>query len=253
LFKAIGIIKIMSYELLTPETAESSVKVGCDIVVIPYSSYQDLSGEISLGIHSELVACAAAALYRRAGRQDTKVISVGEHTYGLDEISTTTLTYNYLHSSGIPQKALANDHPRQANATPQQIMWLKKSFGAQWTEHPPVLIGMEQHWPRIRDLCRLNNMPANFLDAPSYLDSTRLLSAEYAQAAKLYDNNQKYESIAQQLTKYLSSLGPQMTTQAFRFLTWLRTPNVMNVVKHGGKPEFYASTVRNHRKKLRRN
>ncbi|HUC89869.1 MAG TPA: hypothetical protein VMR45_03630 [Patescibacteria group bacterium] len=243
----------MSYELLTPETAESSVKQGCDIVVIPYSSYQNLSGEISLGIHSELVACAAAALYRRAGRQDTKVISVGEHTYGLEETSTTTLTYDYLRNNDVPKKALANDHPRQANATPQQILWLKRSFGSQWVDNPPVLIGIGQHWPRIRDLCRLNNMPANFLDAPDYLSSTGLLSAEYAQAAKLYDNNQKYESFAQQLTKYLSLLGPQMTTQAFKLMTWLRTPNVIHMVKHKGKQMFYASTVRSHRKKLRRN
>ncbi len=241
----------MSVETLTVSAAQQLIGEGSDIVVIPYSSYFTADGRVELGIYTEMCVAAAAKLYGQTDGAKPNIIVVGENTLGLNKPSTTELAYEFLADAGIPQQFISAPHPKNANATPQQISWLQKTYGKQWASHPPVMIGMDQHWPRIHELCRLYGLRAEFIGAAALLSKFGELTPRYEQAAQLYDDNYDYEQRAQRLTRIISVLGPQATTAIFRILTAIRTPNIVSVRHNNGKAGFYAATVRQHRRNQR--
>jgi hypothetical protein len=234
-------------EQLSAAGAEQHVQQGSDIVVVPYSSYMDADESVRLSVYTRMAAHAAAQLYDRSATPETTIVAVGEYTYGSHTTSTTELIYDYMAAEGVPKTAFAAERPLDANATPQQVDWLRRTYGKQWQEHAPVLIGHEPHWPRIQFLCELYKLPAGFVDAAELLAATGALTPEYAKASRLYkEQNQRYEDRVSRLTRNVAWLGPVITTQVFRTLTHMRSPNVVDVVhtKHGA--HFYASPARQH-------
>ena len=240
-------------EALTASEAQDRVSHGSDIVIVPYSSYMEPDGNVRLSIFSEMTTAAAATLYETAGTEHTRIVAVGEQTYGPGYPSTTELMYAYLQRHGIAARAFPRQHPEDANATPQQIEWLKQEFGADWQSRAPVLVGHEHHWARIRRLCRLFRLPADFVDAAAILEKAGKLTPAYAEAAAAYQSEgQDYERDVTRLTRFISPLGAGPATAMFRTLVRARTPTVVDVVRDGsdGKLRLYATTVREHLRSL---
>ncbi|MET0779810.1 MAG: hypothetical protein ABWY71_03165 [Candidatus Saccharimonadales bacterium] len=237
-------------EQLNAVGAEQYVQQGSDIVVVPYSSYMNVDESIRLSVYTRMAAHAAVQLYERSATPDTTVVAVGEHTYGSNQTSTTKLIYDFMAGEGLPETAFATERPVDANATPQQIDWLRRTYGEQWQEHAPVLIGHEPHWERIEYLCGLYRLPAGFVDAAHLLAATGDLTPEYAEASRLYkEENQRYEDQASRLTRSIAWMGPVATTQVFRALARMRSPNVVDVVDTAHGAQFYASPARRHKRR----
>lgn len=238
---------------LSPLEAQRLVHGGSAIVVIPYTAYMRPDETVRLSTYSEMTARAAAALYRAAATEDTKVIAVGEHTYGDQYISTTDLIYNDLAHHGVPLSAHAAERPARADATPQQIAWLADMYRKRWREHAPVLVGHGSHCPRLERLCNVYGMPATFVDAVQVLEAVGALTPAYRRAADVYETEGKqYEQRVQRLTVMTAWLGSTAITVIFTLLARLRSPNVVEVVGSGKRTRLYAVTARHHTKKLRR-
>jgi hypothetical protein len=237
-------------EQLMPTAAQQFVAQGSDIVVIPYSAYMEPDGSVRMGELTRIAAQAAVALYRQAATETTKVIAVGEHTYGLQAVSTTDLIYDYMAAEGVPADRFATERPVNANATPQQIHWLRQVFGDKW-HRPPLLVGHEPHWPRIRDLCDLYGLPGTFADSTQVLAATGGLTPDVAQATALYAAyNARYEAMAARIQRSVTWLGPMATTLLFKALVRLRTPTVVDVLRRDGQARLYATNVRNHQHRI---
>jgi hypothetical protein len=245
--------KFTSTPPLSPIEAERLVRDGSAIVVIPYTAYMQPDETVRLSMYSEMTARAAAELYHAAATDDTKIIAVGEHTYGDQYASTTDLIYNDLARNGVPSSACVIERPTRADATPQQIAWLADIYEGRWREHTPVLVGHGSHWPRMERLCNLYGMPATFVDAVQILEAVGALTPAYRRAANIYEaEGKQYEQRVQRLTAMTVWLGPAVTTIIFKALARLRSPNVVEVVGFGHHASLYAVTARQHTKKLRR-
>jgi hypothetical protein len=238
---------------LTPPQAEQQVQAGSDIVVIPYSAYMEPDGVVRMGTFTHMAVQAAVALYSRAATENTAVIAVGEHTYGTGQTSTTELMYDYMEAHGVPAASFATEHPTMANSTPQQVDWLRHIFGPRWRGRAPVLVGHEPHWDRIKYLCDLYGLPAEFVDSATMLDSVGQLTAQQAKAVELYAaENARYEATATRITRIVAGLGPAAVTTVFTTLAYLRSPTVLDAStgKHGVR--LYATHSRRHRRELQR-
>ncbi|HEX7963240.1 MAG TPA: hypothetical protein VF466_01480 [Candidatus Saccharimonadales bacterium] len=235
-------------EALTPIDAQQQIAAGSDIVVVPYSSYMEQDGSVRLSIFSEMTTLAAAALHREAGAHQTRIIAVGEQTYGVDHPSTTDLMYDLLQRERIPDRALPEQRPNGANATPQQIEWLKRKFSGAWADRPPVLVGHEHHWDRIHRLCDVFSLPADFVDASAVLERAGKLKPEFAAAVAAYQTEGRaYEQGAAVLTRIVAPLGEGATLGLFRTMVRARTPTVVDVFQSAdGRTHLYATTVREH-------
>lgn len=235
-------------EALTPIDAQQQIAAGSDIVIVPYSSYMEPDGSVRLSIFSEMTTLAAAALYRQAGARHTRIIAVGEQTYGSDYPSTTELMYDLLRHERIPDRALPEQRPDDTNATPQQIEWLKRQFGGAWADTPPVLVGHEHHWDRIHRLCDVFSLSANFVDASAVLERAGKLKPEFAAAVTAYqEEGRGYEQSAAVLTRIVAPLGEGATLGLFRTMVRARTPTVVDVFHDAdGRTRLYATTVREH-------
>lgn len=234
--------------VVTARQAEDLVSTGSDIVLIPYTSFMEPDGRVRLSVFSEIVTMAGAGLYGAAATSRTQIIAVGEDTYGDDHPSTTALMYDLLEKEGVPASAFAPKRPHRANATPQQIDWLSRHASKAWQNNPPVLIGHVQHWPRIARLCALYGLSAGFTDASLYLNATGRLQPEYRRAGELYrTQGARYETLLNGITRILTPFGRAAVTSIFGALTWLRTPNVVDIQPDAaGNPVLYATTVRRH-------
>jgi hypothetical protein len=233
--------------------AEQQVQQGSDIVVIPYSAYMEPDGTVRMSEFTRMAAQASLALYQRAATADTMVVAVGEHTYGTAHTSTTELIYDYLRGHDVPEEQFPLEQPVEANSTPQQIDWLQRTFGPRWHDHAPVLVGLEPHWKRIKDLCELYRLPSNFVDAAQMLDSVGKFTAEQALAAKLFaEQNARYEATAQRIMRGVVWLGPVATTRIFSTLARLRSPTVVDIKRDNGQVSLYATHSRAHRQSLQR-
>lgn len=238
---------------LTYVEAQERVHNGSDIVVIPYTSYMEDDGTVRLSVYTSMAAQAAAVLYRAAASPDTTVVAVGEHTYGLQNVSTTDLIYHSLIQHGVPKHAFAAEHPLQANATPQQISWLQQVYGAAWAERPPVLVGHALHWPRLRKLCDLFELPVFFADALAILESAGVATPAHRRAVTAYNRDgHRYERQAQRLTTVSAFLGSAVTMYVFSVLAALRSPNVVDVHSTKRRDRLYATTVRTHVKGVKK-
>jgi hypothetical protein len=177
---------------------------------------------------------------------------MGEQTYGPKNASTTELIYEYLAATGVPESAFPAQHPSKANATPQQVDWLAREFGDAWHGRPPVLMGHAHHWSRIAWLCRMHKLEVMFVDAAAYLRQNGALTPQQAEAAALYAaHGRRYEETAMMLTRFLAPLGAHAVTAAFRVMTRVRTPTVVDVQRDAdGRLGLYATSARGHARRL---
>lgn len=237
---------------LTPLQAERQVRQGSDIVVVPYSALMEPGGRIRMSVFTRMAAQAAAVLHKRAATDDTTVIAIGEHTYGTNNTSTTDLIRDYMRTHGVSASHFVPERPVAVNSTPQQIDWLQRTYGARLRTHIPILVGHEQHWPRLDFLCQLYGLPSYFVDSATVLERAGELTPAQAEAARLYtEQNTRYEATATRLMHSVAWLGPAAMTKIFTVLARLRSPTVVDVRHAGGQMQLYASHARAHRRSLR--
>lgn len=229
------------------------VREGSDIVAIPYSAIVQPDGHMRLTVYTEMVAAVVALLYARAGLPTTIVVAVGEHTFGKRHTSTTELIYDHLNHHNVPPRAFARHQPQMANNTPEQINWLKRTFGKLWQDHPPVLVGQAQHWPRIRRLCQIYDLSVSFVDAAAFLDAVGKLTPRYRKAVQVFDtDNAGYEAQTMRLTRAFSWLGPAATTAIFRVMSRMRSATVVDTAGSGSSQRLYATTARRHSRRQKK-
>lgn len=192
---------------------------------------------VRLSIFSRMVADAAAHLATAAAVEDNvTVVAVGEHTFGLDNPSTTDRMYERLKERGVDSNLFATGKPEGANDTTTQLAWLQA-----WQEKQgnpqTLLIGHGQHFARVRLLSKLFGIPNIFLvDAGSTIQATSKDNNEMINAALLsahFNENEQYERRVNLLTRIVATAGSTATRQCFQLLSSKRTANVVDAIPTG--------------------
>lgn len=156
---------------------------------------------------------AGAELSKRTG---AIVAPVGDHTFGLGHVSTTTLMRKGLSNRGVNESSIYPHEPKGADTTAHQLHWIKKQEKGMQQGIPEmprsVIIGLEQHFPRVRLTASLLGFAA-LMEPPVLVDAHDILEAtgkadDRTQCVKeIFDEyNRPYEAKAMQATEELARL-----------------------------------------------